>query len=306
MSRVSWCEKSVPSQPPPMRRRATKSDLKKIKQKVSRARRRGEEAWTDEEVDRAGLTLDDQPPRTLADLVTTKLVQTADWDCGLACVQMALSSLGLNEADVPTALLRSRLASKEVWSIDLAYLLADFGVQCEYWTAHASAADTHDGCAFYAKTIEEDTARVSALLAAAAEEGVCVRERVLTAAQLWNTLMDEEYALIALVDQPSLYAPLGESRTGDFMGHYVLLVGCDAARDSILLKDPGRREARTVLVKREIFEYARLVEGTDQDLIAVPLFQSTPASPEAGSLPKVERAIARAARMGGDGQGLPE
>ena len=64
---------------------------------------------------------------------------------------MALLSLGCPAPDCSLARLRSCLASSEVWTIDLAYLLTDFGAACEYITSSAQAfSPRRRECAFYA------------------------------------------------------------------------------------------------------------------------------------------------------------
>lgn len=43
--------------------------------------------------------------------------------------------MGLEGEECCFATLRSRLVSDSIWTIDLAYLLADFNVRCEYCSA---------------------------------------------------------------------------------------------------------------------------------------------------------------------------
>ena len=65
-----------------------------------------------------------------------------DWDCGLACVQMALLSLDVPPPACSLKQLRARLSSDSVWTADLVYLLASYGIQCEYLTSELSAGAT--------------------------------------------------------------------------------------------------------------------------------------------------------------------
>lgn len=76
--------------PAPQRqlKKITKSELRKIKQEVSRLRKKGHEVWTDDEVEKAGYTLDEPVvERGLAAIVRSKK-QSKSWDCGLACSEM--------------------------------------------------------------------------------------------------------------------------------------------------------------------------------------------------------------------------
>ena len=120
------------SQPVPI----TKAQLRKVKQDVAARRKRGEVVWTDDEVERLGYCLDQfalsrptevHPVDGMAVLVP-KVVQEATWDCGLTCVHMALRALGMGADDCSLTYLRTRLPCDSVWTIDLAYLLAEFGV----------------------------------------------------------------------------------------------------------------------------------------------------------------------------------
>lgn len=176
--------------------------------------------------------------------------QEASWDCGLACARMALLSLGCSSVDCSLARLRGRLTSSEVWSIDIAYLLSEYGCKCEYLTSSEQPfSPRRRECSFYAATLQEDGERVTTRLARAAEEGVRVRRASLTAnevtrqqdssppppvearakvarkhrmhpflsvcnpnqQQLWNTLREDGHIAIALVDPRLLYP----TREGD-------------------------------------------------------------------------------------------
>ena len=180
-------------------RLAPKSELKKIKQAVAARRRAGEEdVHTDEEVSRAGWHLDalklaDGPeeahPAGGMALAVPKARQEEAWDCGLACAQMALRALGVGPQECSLAALRARLPCASVWSIDLAYLLADYGVAAEYITTSRGIDEKGLATeAFYRECLGGDAARIRALFARAAAEGVAVRHASLSAAQLCNLL----------------------------------------------------------------------------------------------------------------------
>ena len=254
------------------------------------------------------------PPPVLStalSLSVPKTQQEDSWDCGLACARMVLLAMGCASTDCTLARLRSRLASSEVWSIDLAYLLSDFGVApCEYLTSSLNLpSPSRRRCPFYASTLSEDLARVACLMSHAEAQGVRLRHASLSAAELWNTLRDDDHLAIALVDPRVLYdgwdeeeaaaeeeqPPSPESRA--FFGHYVLLCGLDDAADAIVLKDPARGEEAT-LVKAARLERARKAKGTDEDLIVVPLFdqEHEPCAPPAGVEAKI-RAVLSAAHI---------
>ena len=230
--------------------------------------------------------------------------QADSWDCGLACVQMVLLSLGCSPDECSLARLRGRLVSSEVWSIDLAYLLTEFGATCEYVTAVRGEAPSpgRRNCPFYASSLKEDGARVAALLAHAAKEHVGVRHAKLSPAELWNLLADEEHVVIVLVEHRALYppgpqgslSPCGSpeaSGPSAFSGHYVLLTGLDHTSESYVVKDPARPE-EVLLVPARQLERARRAYGTDEDLVLVPLEQERePAAPLATEALKIQAVL---------------
>eukprot|EP00966_Prymnesium_polylepis_P227145 5255768-Prymnesium_polylepis.1 len=128
-----------------------KSELRKIKQQVAKLRKKGHEIWTDDEVTAAGYTLEEPEMECGLGALVSKTKQSKSWDCGLACAEMALSALGLETDACSFAALRARLISDSVWTIDLAYLLADYGVRFEYLSSTCDVDETaYSTSIFYA------------------------------------------------------------------------------------------------------------------------------------------------------------
>ena len=96
--------------------------------------------------------------------------------------------------------------------------------------------------AFYRECLETDAARVRALFARAAAEGVAVRRASLSAAQLCNLLQEEAALVVLLIDVQGVYADAPWMSARGYAGHYVLLVGVEG--EHYLVKDPGRKEVR--------------------------------------------------------------
>ena len=293
-----------------------KSELRKVKQRVAKLRKQGHEIWTDDEVTAEGWVTEESLKPPAGGLHVGKEQQKESWDCGLACVQMVIGVLG--DAKPSSQLLMSRIAAPSVWTIDLAYLLSDFGVACQYLTATPELdEEAYRGSAFYASALAQDARRVDVLLRAAATEGIEVSKRTLSEAELWNLMRDEETLVIALVDarllhrrhHPSHASPANSPREGPttrgqnghaptngdatddasaFMGHYVLLLGLDDARHGFVINDPAREDERT-FVRADAFEAARHANGTDEDLILINAYQSPPVAPAVDSKPKIVR-----------------
>ena len=270
-----------------------KHELRKIKQRVSKLRKQGHEVWTDEEVEKDGWTI--EVTKTGSQSMAVKKVEQAEsWDCGLACAQMVFGVLS-DEVSPSQKALASRLAAPSVWTIDLAYLLADFGIECRYLTATADVdVAAYSKSDFYAASLDADARRVRLLFRAASDEGVQVEKRTLTAAELWNQMRDEDTLVIALVDQRVLYqrgsAVAAAAREGHFMGHYVLVLGLDDARGGYLINDPARADERT-FVNADTLEAARHADGTDDDLLLIPIDQPPPVAPDTGSTPAIARVL---------------
>lgn len=112
--------------------------------------------------------------------------QVANWDCGLACAAALLSLR--RGADGPggsaehelAALVAGAGTSHSVWTIDLLRLLGARGLRATLHTTAPRATRTHGAMEFYnagaAAGWEADAARVDAAFAAAAAEGMPVRE----------------------------------------------------------------------------------------------------------------------------------
>ena len=279
-----------------------KHELRKIKIRVAQLRKKGHEVFTDEEVEKEGWTLNP----TDRGFVVSHTPQKEEWDCGLACARMALGVL--SDAMPSPRLLAQRVDGDSVWTIDLAYVLKEYGVDVRYLTEVLELNESeYSGNAFYAPSLKRDAWRVNRLLRAAPAEGVIVEQRTLSAAELWNLMSDEETLVIALVDArilnmravPSSDGGKSSARPGSgskkkgkgeakasrsedppetFQGHYVLLLGVDTERGGYLLNDPARSDERT-FVKADVLEAARHAKGTDEDLLLINIYQETPPKP---------------------------
>ena len=188
----------------PARGLIPKSELRKIKQRVAKLRKQGHAIWTDDEVEAEGWTV--EVPMTPTGLLVAKEKQKESWDCGLACVQMVIGVLSDDYKPTPK-FLQSRIAAPSVWTIDLAYVLCEFGVACEFLTtAPVLDVEAYKGSTFYESCFDADARRVDLLLRAAKAEGLKVRKCTLSAVELWNLMCEEETLVIALVDARLLHA----------------------------------------------------------------------------------------------------
>ncbi|KAJ3151973.1 hypothetical protein HDU89_001617 [Geranomyces variabilis] len=127
--------------------------------------------------------------------------QLSNWDCGLACVSMVLSSLA-----VPHTLLELRNAADDpvrdgVWTIDLAYHLGKYGVQdFTYYTSYIGVNQQYTRTRFYSATLSRDRQRIHALFAGAHERNVRVVAWTLPLDDMIRFLDSARYAILVLVD----------------------------------------------------------------------------------------------------------
>eukprot|EP00187_Rhodella_violacea_P005825 CAMPEP_0174885174 /NCGR_PEP_ID=MMETSP0167-20121228/528_1 /TAXON_ID=38298 /ORGANISM="Rhodella maculata, Strain CCMP736" /LENGTH=118 /DNA_ID=CAMNT_0016120689 /DNA_START=9 /DNA_END=362 /DNA_ORIENTATION=- len=86
--------------------------------------------------------------------------QKRSWDCGVACVAMALNSFGFKVSlkDVETG-----VAVRSVWTVDLLHYLSTTypGIDSALYTTSTGVDPAYADQAFYAGSLEEDELRVS-------------------------------------------------------------------------------------------------------------------------------------------------
>ncbi len=212
--------------------------------------------------------------------------QTFNWDCGLACIEMALRALGVSATECSLDQLREHAPATSVWTVDLAYVLREYGVRFRYLTLTLGADPAYKSEPFYSEKLEDDTKRVNRLFADAESRSVSIERRSLDAAELAALIRPQEHLVIALVDRRYLYQGtllgLAEScvahcLSAGYVGHYVLVKRFDEARAGYYIADPAKA-ADDLFVRAADLETARRAHGTDEDLIILPWGQ-TPTPP---------------------------
>lgn len=206
--------------------------------------------------------------------------QSFSWDCGLACVEMALRSRGIS-AGVDE--LHKLCATDSVWSIDISYLLHHYGLHQVYLTTTKGVRAEYGGQEFYRLQLRVDTERVNQLFNRAEAEGIHVVQRTVDMAEIVHEVEHKKSLVLVLVDKRLLKCGLcddstetglvGRTRCGTtqapgFLGHYILLYAYDKDLDAFLMKDPAAN-SRTCVVPGAVLERARKAFGTDEDIIFV-------------------------------------
>ena len=92
------------------------------------------------------------------------VLQTSDWDCGIACVKIILLRLGQIFDDTALfAILRALGVGESVWTIDLAYILHHFNIDCIYYTITCGVDPNYKDKAYYKADFNAEEIRVNTL-----------------------------------------------------------------------------------------------------------------------------------------------
>lgn len=214
----------------------------------------------------------------LEDLQVPHLRQSYTWDCGLACCMMVLRALKATRADLKAV--RRICRTKSIWTVDLAHLLNDFGLEVHFFTITVGANPEFVGESFYKDNMEEDRSRVEMLFRLAPERGIRVERRSISSGEMRDIVLSGEYLVIALVDKSKLNPPWVSIAAGTYLpayccgliggytGHYIVVCGYNEERREYLIRDPASSHA-TIWVRDEGFDRARKCFGTDEDLLFV-------------------------------------
>ena len=191
--------------------------------------------------------------------------QQYSWDCGLACVAMVLSAL---EAAPP---LLTRLyeicGTNSVWTIDLAHLLRRYGALVSLTTIYIGPNPAYKEEKFYAKHLQDDMARVTALFGLSESSGIPVHQYSCSGQDLRWAMSSSKYLVVALVDKSKLNECV-VAQGAPYTGHFILLHGYDRMKDEYLVKDPASGDSLT-RVPADRLEAARTAYGTDEDLLFI-------------------------------------
>lgn len=191
---------------------------------------------------------------------------------------MVLKALNATDADLK--LLRKMCRTTSIWTVDLAHLLNNFGLEVYFYTITLGANPEFFSENFYKDNMEEDRGRVETLFHLASEQGIRVRRRSVSGREMRRIVLSGEYVVIALVDKSKLNPPwvtlAAESclpaycygLVGGYTGHYIVVCGYNADRQEYLVRDPASSHA-LVHVQEEAFEKARRSFGTDEDLLFI-------------------------------------
>ncbi|KAK7499110.1 hypothetical protein BaRGS_00009657, partial [Batillaria attramentaria] len=158
---------------------------------------------------------------------------------------------GASSSEVYTKDLDLQQCGESVWTIDLAYMLAHYGIPHHLCTITLGANADHAKKAFYT-SFNKDEERVNNLFADAAANGVSVERRSVTLEEVIEHLSHGNIAII-LVD----WSHMG-------------CLWCDRGlrKGVIFFKNPNAHEA-LCCCRYDSLDKARKSHGTDEDILFV-------------------------------------
>ncbi|XP_072163560.1 protein GUCD1-like [Diadema setosum] len=247
---------------------------------------------------------------TAAVIDVPHILQNKEWDCGLACTRMILRYCDILSGDDDEEKLE--LACKtvgihqSVWTIDIAHLMAHFGIKHQFFTITLGVDPTYSSVGFYNSdycNFSEEEIRINHLFRNAAEEGISVQKKSLEREEILSEL-DDGHPAIVLVDANILHCDgchryqfssqdsevedessnvisdclsncfqheggdtEGEEEKG-YAGHFVVICGLDQEKKHIFHKNPAR-SCDTCCCSFDNFDLARRSHGTDEDILFI-------------------------------------
>lgn len=203
--------------------------------------------------------------------------QRFEWDCGLSCILMLL---GRNEKrqflDNFQDICDRGGFGESTWTIDLCYVLKDFGIEHKYITTTFGANPSHLGKEYY-KCYNEDEMRVNEKFADASSCGIPIEVQSKSHQFLQEHLANHGN-IILLTNASLLFCDLCKTNKlsielrsclglkAAYMGHYIILCGYDQRIRKFLYRNPAFKD-RVCFMSFEAMDKARKANGTDEDII---------------------------------------
>lgn len=230
--------------------------------------------------------------------------QTKTWDCGLACLSMAMKHLkpDLTEVDMVQACEMYGL-DESVWTIDLAYITNILGIKHQFCTETIGVDKNYGNESFYINEMKgsfsEEESRINSRFEQAAENGVVVEKMTVDLKTILDNISQNRPAIVLINDRilrPHLKKlkdfadsrnqhrmilscifccfywrlthgrKLEDTSERDYWGHYVIIFGYDMRNRHFILHDPGQ-DGDFVVCDFTAFQKARTSYGTDGDIL---------------------------------------
>lgn len=198
--------------------------------------------------------------------------QRYNWDCGLACTEMAMKCVNasnLSAIQVDSSPMVPITHGEPLWTIELYIGMRERGLNAEMSTSVKGVNTEHINLDFYKQAVgtNNDTiARINTKFHDVEKIGWRVSDAVPTDALPAMFAHSDMLCAIVLVNWYIL-----TSRNllhTEFFGHCILLIGYDISTSRFMYMDPLLGPL-TQFVDKTVFDAARVSPGTDMDMIIV-------------------------------------
>ena len=198
--------------------------------------------------------------------------QSFNWDCGLACAEMAMKCA--NQSEISTIKpdstpLTPFTHGEPLWTIELYMGMRQRGFNVEMSTSVKGVNTNHINIDFYKKTVGADidtVARINDKFKDVDAMGWDVLDAIPTSAL--PDLLHDKSTLCAVVLVNWYVIASRNMLYPEFFGHCILLTGYDNSTSRFTYLDPLLGPA-TKSVCKNVFDAARVYPGTDMDMIVV-------------------------------------
>lgn len=115
----------------------------------------------------------------------THYQQRFNWDCGISCVLMILTTTQRQDfLENFNKICEDEGFGASTWTIDLCYILKKFGVRHEYFTKTLGVDPNYNQHSYYTKIIDKDEKRIEKKFSEAKTHGLYVEQRTVEMLEL--------------------------------------------------------------------------------------------------------------------------
>jgi len=213
--------------------------------------------------------------------------QTQKWDCGFCCMSMILGYTKRENSDLES--LKKLHLGTVVWTVNLAYMLKDFGMKFGFYTTQKQISANYETDIF---SLQQDAPEVETFHKAialakervdkAVTNGIRIEERELTSQELKEKISSGHVAILLInslifgclecqhqLFNEDTFCTLPVNGT-PYRGHYIVICGYNPKQDVYLFKNPSG-DRPVCYVPAALIEESRKSFGTQQNIILVDL-----------------------------------
>lgn len=188
--------------------------------------------------------------------------QTSKFNCGPTALRMVFDYLGKSK---DLALIEEKVGiseGKAVSTINLAIAAKELGFNTEFYSKQLYFNEEHLKKEFYQQHADITSMNESIKIVNKAKEiGVILHETTMTLDELLNK-MSEKKLIITLIDWSVISGKKG------YQGHFIPIIGYDN-KNVYIHNQSLTNPQESMSISRELFDKARIADGTDEDLVII-------------------------------------